>query len=195
MTRERGRRIVVALLIALAVPGLVLLVRDLLRDSPERIIAQVSEWDPAVARAAERFGVDPALIAAVIAVESKGERDAASDAGAMGLMQLMPATAREVAARIGVALAGEEDLLQPETNILLGTAYLRSQLDAFGDDEVLALAAYNAGPTRVRGWIRSHSGLPSEDVLRLAGFSETRAYVRNVKMYRDLVAVTKGTNE
>lgn len=106
---------------------------------------------------AARHGVDPLLVHAVIAVESRHRPDAVSMAGAQGLMQLMPGTAR----MLGVA-----DPFDPRANVEGGVAYLRRLADEFGT--VLALAAYNAGP----GAVREHGGVPP--------FPETRGFVRSV---------------
>ncbi|MEJ8563087.1 lytic transglycosylase domain-containing protein [Yoonia sp. GPGPB17] len=103
--------------------------------------------------------VSPALVLAVISVESAGRIDAVSSAGAEGLMQLMPATAT----RFGVT-----DSKDPAQNIKGGVAYLEWLLDHFGDDPVLALAGYNAG----EGNVARHEGVPP--------FRETRAYVPKV---------------
>ena len=107
--------------------------------------------------AAARHWVDPLLVHAVIAVESAHRRDAVSPAGAEGLMQLMPRTARML--EVG-------DPFDPRENVEAGVAYLRRLGDEFGT--VLALAAYNAGP----GAVREHGGVPP--------FPETRGYVRSV---------------
>jgi len=103
--------------------------------------------------------VSPALVLAVIAVESSGRADAVSGAGAAGLMQLMPATAE----RFGVT-----DRSVPSANIRGGVAYLNWLMGEFGEDPILVLAGYNAG----EGAVRSHSGVPP--------YSETRDYVPKV---------------
>ena len=103
--------------------------------------------------------VSPALVLAVIAVESAGRADAVSSAGAQGLMQLMPATAREF---------GVTDSLVPEQNIAGGVRYLDWLMKEFNADPILVLAGYNAGP----GNVREHSGVPP--------FAETRDYVPKV---------------
>ncbi len=103
--------------------------------------------------------VSPALVLAVIAVESAGKPDAVSGAGASGLMQLMPDTAK----RFGVT-----DSLKPEQNILGGVKYLDWLMQKFDNDPILVLAGYNAG----EGSIRNHSGVPP--------FAETRDYVPKV---------------
>lgn len=93
-------------------------------------------FDGIVEDAARRYGVDPALIRAVIQAESAGDPSAVSPAGAQGLMQLMPETAREL---------GVTDPFDPEQNIMAGTRYLRMLLDRYGGDVRLALEAYNRG--------------------------------------------------
>jgi hypothetical protein len=113
-----------------------------------------------VAAAAARYNVDADLITSVIAVESNFDPKAKSRRDARGLMQLLPQTA----ARLGV-----KDIYDPEENIDAGTRYLRDLLQKYGNDLVLALAAYNAGPDRVQQYGR------------VPPFAETISYVRRVK--------------
>jgi soluble lytic murein transglycosylase len=89
---------------------------------------------------------------------------------------------------LGVGIESEDDLFDPATNILLGTAYLRQQLDRFDGNVHLALAAYNAGPRRVREWLRASPGLSAEETLEQRAFAVTRKYVKNVLAYRGLIA-------
>jgi soluble lytic murein transglycosylase len=135
-------------------------------------------------QAAEK-GVDAALIAAVIYSESKFV-DQTSNAGARGLMQVTPATAKEVERHSGGTTFEVNDLSDPEINIRYGTYVLRELLDRYDGDEVAALAAYNAGPGNVDRWGGSEltvDGIP---------FPETRAYVDEVlekrRAYRDKYA-------
>jgi len=178
-----SRRWIRLLLVLLAIPGMVLLVRDLARPTRDAVIERVEHFENVVEEASRRHDVDPDLVTAVIAVESKGDPAARSRAGALGLMQLMPPTGKEWAERLGLGPVDEETLLDPALNVSIGTAYLRAQLDSFDEDLVLALAAYNAGPGNVRKWVRMDPDVDSAELLRRHGFPATRAYVENVLGY------------
>jgi hypothetical protein len=115
-----------------------------------------------IASASQRFGIPEAWIRAVMRVESAGDRHAVSHSGAMGLMQVMPATWASLRAQHGLGA----DPFVPQDNILAGTAYLREMLDRFGSVPLM-LAAYNAGPRRVEAHLSTGQPLPAE----------TRAYV------------------
>ncbi|MBQ9274617.1 MAG: transglycosylase SLT domain-containing protein [Succinivibrio sp.] len=107
-----------------------------------------------------------------------------SPAGAVGLMQLMPGTAQLVSKKNHWQYKGVSDLLIPENNIRLGSAYLRNMLDKFGNNRVLAAAAYNAGPNRIFQWA-SKDGLKRDAAVYIENipFQETRKYVQNVLLY------------
>ena len=128
---------------------------------------------------ARNYDLDPALLAAVIYQESKFKADAHSGSGAIGLMQLLPATAKGIALHTGGTAFRIHDLYDPEINVRYGAWYLRHLLDKYGDERT-ALAAYNAGQDNVDRWRRHGRGIQ---------FSETRAYVKRVeelkKIYRD----------
>ena len=117
--------------------------------------------------------VDASLIAAVIYAESRF-RDQTSHAGARGLMQITPTTAKEIERLSGGSTFRLADLGDPEINIRYGTFYLRELLERFGDNEVAALAAYNAGPTQVDEWGGADLTI---DAIPL---DETRGYVADV---------------
>jgi soluble lytic murein transglycosylase len=128
---------------------------------------------------ARNYGLDPALLAAVIYQESKFEADARSRSGAIGLMQLLPDTAEGIATHTGGTAFRTADLYNPEINVRYGAWYLRHLLRKYGDERT-ALAAYNAGQDNVDHWRAAG---------REIAFSETRAYVDRVedlkRIYRD----------
>ena len=125
---------------------------------------------------AQHYRLNPALLAAVIEQESKFNASARSSTGAIGLMQLQPATAKGIAIHTGGNDFVLADLDNPEINVRYGSWYLRHLLDKY-HDERLALAAYNAGQANVDDW-RSKG----EDIQ----FSETRAYVSRVERLKDI---------
>jgi soluble lytic murein transglycosylase len=121
-------------------------------------------------------------IFAVIRQESAFSSDAQSPAGARGLMQLMPATARFIARKEKLKKPGLEQLLRPEVNITLGTAYLSHVYRRLGEHQVLATAAYNAGPRNVLSWLPDTT-LPADIWVELIPFNETRRYTERVLSY------------
>jgi soluble lytic murein transglycosylase len=135
---------------------------------------------------AKNYDLDPSLLAAVIEQESKFRADAKSSAGAIGLMQLQPATAKGIAIRTGGSKFVLSDLYDPELNIRYGSWYLHHLMLKYGDER-LALAAYNAGQQNVDRWRAA-----GEDVQ----FPETRAYIAKVerlkKIYRRAYASELG---
>ncbi|MGE0484354.1 MAG: transglycosylase SLT domain-containing protein [Gammaproteobacteria bacterium] len=139
-------------------------------------------YDELAVEHGRRRKVDPARVMAIIRSESAFVVDARSPAGALGLMQLMPATARETARRIGLRLDRMEMLYSPGTNIALGASYLASMVARFGGSFVMAAAAYNAGPHRVRQW-QGASCIPAEIWIDTIPFTETRRYVRRALFY------------
>ena len=106
-----------------------------------------------------------------------------SHAGALGLMQIMPATGRYVAKKIGLKLNNTRDILDIDTNISLGTSYLRQMLETFNGNYMLATAAYNAGPNRAKRWAKERGCLPADLWVEMIPFKETRKYVRRVLFY------------
>jgi soluble lytic murein transglycosylase len=127
---------------------------------------------------AENYDLDPALLAAVIYRESKFDARARSSSGAIGLMQLLPATAQGIALHTGGTRFRVADLYDPEINVRYGSFYLQRLLTKYGDTR-LALAAYNAGQANVDGWLEANEGI---------AFPETREYVDSVLELRDIYA-------
>ncbi len=131
---------------------------------------------------AQNYELDAALIAAVIYRESKFDADARSRSGAIGLMQLLPDTARGIAVHTGGRNFVVEDLLDPEINVRYGSFYLRRLLRKY-EDERLALAAYNAGQANVDEWLAGDGEI---------AFAETRQYVDEIVELRDVYARAYG---
>ncbi|CAD5108842.1 transglycosylase SLT domain-containing protein [Zestomonas carbonaria] len=159
-----------------------------------RTISQAQYWDdldvrfpmaykPTLQREARNRGLHSSWVFAITRQESAFMSDARSHAGAMGLMQLMPATAKETSRRFGIPLASQQQVLVPEKNIQLGTAYLSQVHGQFNGNRVLASAAYNAGPGRVRQWLRGADHLSYDVWVESIPFDETRQYVQNVLSY------------
>ncbi|WP_172838752.1 lytic transglycosylase domain-containing protein [Solemya velesiana gill symbiont] len=130
----------------------------------------------------EQQNIDDAWVFAVVRQESAFSRDAISPAGAMGLMQLMPKTARSVAKRLKKPKPARRDLLNPKTNIQLGTGYLRQVMEQLGEHQVLATAAYNAGPHRVKKWLPDEA-TDADLWIENIPFRETRKYTQRVMAY------------
>ena len=131
------------------------------------------------------LGLEPALVLALIRQESGFYPEAVSRAGARGLMQIMPATARQVARQIRVAYNGRKLLSDPGYNLLLGRTYLSDLLDRYEGSYVLALAAYNAGPARADRWIRTFGdprdpAVDTVDWIESIPIDETRNYVQRI---------------
>ena len=135
---------------------------------------------------ARNYDLDPSLLAAVIYTESRFNARAHSSAGAIGLMQLLPDTARGIAVRTGGHAFVVDDLYVPELNVRYGAWYLRNLLDRYGDEQT-ALAAYHAGQGNVDEWRREGVAIQ---------FPETRSYVENVErvkaIYRESYAKELG---
>ncbi|MDD0813500.1 transglycosylase SLT domain-containing protein [Curvibacter sp. HBC28] len=132
-----------------------------------------------VLRRSRDIGLDPAYVYGLIRQESRFVMDARSGVGASGLMQVMPATARWTAKKIGLNSFTPDQLSERDTNITIGTAYLKLALDDFGGSMPMAAAAYNAGPGRPRNW-RNGPVLDAAIWAENIPFNETRDYVKKV---------------
>ncbi|GGA83050.1 murein transglycosylase [Arenimonas soli] len=131
-------------------------------------------------REARRHNVDPAWVAAQTRAESAFMPRARSHANAMGLMQLLPSTAERTARKLGLAWTGAASLYNPETNMVLGIAHLRHELDDHGGIAYQAIAAYNAGPAPVKRWNRDRPGFDPDLWIETVTYKETREYVARV---------------
>jgi len=125
-------------------------------------------------------GLDPAWVAGETRAESSFMPRARSAADARGLMQMLPGTGALTAKRLGTEWLGGESLYEPETNLRLGTAYLRQMLDRFGGFPYLAIAAYNAGPAPVERWRLARAQLDPDFFIESIPYKETRDYVTRV---------------
>jgi soluble lytic murein transglycosylase len=182
---RRARRLL-ALVAALAVgAGVAVLVTrdDRVNDAYLELTLPLRHED-IIRQQAEDKGLDPALIAAVIYEESRF-RDRTSPAGAKGLMQIVPGTARFIANRTGGTAFELRDLGTPQVNIAYGSWYLRHLLDRYEGEQDLAVAAYNAGERNVERWIEEAGGEDEFDPDEHIDFPETRAYVAGVAKHRD----------
>jgi soluble lytic murein transglycosylase len=139
-------------------------------------------YDAIVQAHARNYRLDPALLAAVIYTESKFDANARSGAGAIGLMQLLPDTAKGIAVRTGGARFVVSDLYDPEINVRYGAWYLRHLLDTYGDERT-ALAAYHAGQANVDRWRAQGVGIQ---------FPQTRYYVDRVEKLKRVYARAYG---
>jgi soluble lytic murein transglycosylase len=151
-------------------------------------------WRDEVGEAAKRAGLDPFLVAAIVREESSYYPRAISRAGARGLMQLMPATARPMAELRGLAFEGGGVLDDPRANLEMGTAFLAGLMREFPDPR-LAVAAYNAGPRRVHEWWKARRTGDLEAFVEQIPYGETRRYVKRVMLawaeYRRLYGEAK----
>ena len=156
-------------------------------------LAQADYWDDLekrfplahrelVINQAHQQNVNPAWAFAIIRQESAFTNDARSHAGALGLMQLLPRTARQVARSLRLSFR-RNDLLDAETNVRLGINYLKKVEDIFKGNKVLATAAYNAGDSRVRQWLPKDGILPADVWVEIVPFNETRDYLQRVMTY------------
>jgi soluble lytic murein transglycosylase len=143
------------------------------------------EYEHIVSAHARNYDLPPALLAAVIYAESRFDPNAESEAGAVGLMQLLPETAKGIALRTGGARFVVSDLRDPEINVRYGSWYLDHLRERYDGDVRLALAAYHAGQGNVDRW-RAEG--------REIAFPETRAYVDEVERVRQMYARAYGSD-
>jgi soluble lytic murein transglycosylase len=148
-------------------------------DHAVREISLPLRHEDIIRQQAREKKLDPYLIAGVIYAESRFT-DARSPAGALGLMQITPATARDIAHKSGGIAFQLDDLGTPQVNISYGAYHLRYLLDRYGENEMLAIAAYNAGEGNVDRWVSEARDRNVALEIPAIPFPETRAYVRRV---------------
>lgn len=130
--------------------------------------------------------LDPAWVFALARQESLFMADVGSSAGAIGVMQIMPATGRLISSKLGEKFSSHYVLLCPETNIRFGTFYLKMRKDELQDNPVLATAAYNAGAHRVKDWLPDKGTLAADIWVENIPFNETRNYIEKVFTYKHI---------
>jgi soluble lytic murein transglycosylase len=135
---------------------------------------------PIIVRWSTEHSVDPVLVAAVLECESSGRPRAVSRSGALGLMQLMPGTAKAMAEELGLPGPSGSDLFDPDLNIRLGTYYLSKLWRRYEGDRLLAIAAYHAGPTNIDEWRKQRRYASTEAFVSEVNAPVTRAHVRRV---------------
>lgn len=136
------------------------------------------EYAQYVEKYAKEFGIDEKYIYSIIKAESNYDLKANSSKGAMGLMQLLPTTAAEIAIGLGIEFE-EKDLYNPEINIMIGTKYFSNLLKVY-ENTMIALAAYNAGPGNVSRWIENGSIKEDGTDIENIPYKETNMYVRKI---------------
>ena len=174
--RRRRWSLVVVALIVVAICTVI--VSGIGREAVREITLPLHH-DDIIRQQASDKNLDAAMIAAVIYEESRF-RDQTSAAGARGLMQITPETARGIATQSGGTRFQQSDLSDPQINISYGAYYLRRLLDHYGGNETLAIAAYNAGLGNVDRWVAEAGGADEFNHAEDIPFPETRAYVENV---------------
>ena len=140
-------------------------------------------YDDIVIKNAKQFSLRPEYVYGVMRQESAMNSLAKSHAGARGLMQLMPGTAKDVAKSLNIKSPSRNALLQPKLNVKLGSKYLRAMLDKYDNQQVLATASYNAGPHRVKRWLPEKQKMSADVWVDTIPYDETRKYVRRVMAY------------
>ena len=175
----RRRRVMALLTTAALAVCAVLALKPMFHEAVKEISLPLRHEDIIRQQAGDK-GLDPALVAAVIYAESHFIDGRTSSAGAEGLMQLTPRTAQDIARKSGGTSFRVSDLATPQVNIAYGTWYLRYLMGRFGGNEVLALAAYNAGEGNVDRWVAGERSHERTLTISAIPFGETRNYVRKV---------------
>lgn len=133
-----------------------------------------------IKKESSKYGLDYRFVLAVMREESRFQADVSSWAGAQGLLQIMPTTGAGLAQQLGIPSYRREMLLNPETNIAMGTYFLSNLLKTYDGKHYLALAGYNAGPGNANRWLRQNPGITEEFLIEKIAFKETRNYVKRV---------------
>jgi len=144
-----------------------------------------------ITHSSSNYKINPAWAFAIARRESSFMADANSPAGAKGLMQVMPATAKQLHKR----KVTNKHLMNANENIKLGTKYLKRLLDRHDGNQILATAAYNAGPSRVKRWLKDLKSMPADIWIETIPYKETREYVKSVMAYQEIYQLKVGQNK
>lgn len=179
-----GRFLAAAAAIKRAIPEIGTAEEGRVPDGWRRLYYPIEEGGFLAARA-KQFDLDTAMLRGLVRQESAFDARARSRAGALGLTQLMPATAKSLSRSVLRVRYRRAFLYDPGVNAELGAAYLRRLMDRFGGSQILALAAYNGGPTRIARVVRDSPGRPEDELFESIPLYETRDYVRRVLLYAE----------
>jgi len=133
-----------------------------------------------VKKYAQAYGIEENFILAIIREESRFKADAGSHAGAQGLMQIMPATGKNIASQLGISNFSNDMLHDPEKSIMMGTYYIAQQLGNFNNNKYYALGAYNGGPGAMQRWINNYGNLDIDELIESITYDETKNYIKKV---------------
>lgn len=136
-------------------------------------------WDD-VNEFSKKYDVDPFLVLSLMRAESHFQTDVVSPTGAVGLMQIMPMTATHIALKLKAKEFDFEEMRRPRSNIQFGTWYVKHLLQQFDNHQVLAIPSYNAGPHRVKSWIKGRDGMELDEFVEKIPYPETRNYIKRV---------------
>ncbi len=179
-----GRFLVAAAAIKRAIPEIGTAEEGRVPDGWRRLYYPIEEGGFLVGNA-QKFAIETSVLRGLVRQESAFDAGARSRAGALGLTQLMPATAKSLSRSVLRSRYRRAFLYDPAVNAELGAAYLRTLIDRFGGSEMLALAAYNGGPTRIARVVRETAGRSEDEVFESIPLYETRDYVRRVLLYAE----------
>lgn len=143
------------------------------------------DYEEEIKHYSELYGLDPYLVLAIIQVETRFETDEISKKGAFGLMQLMPETSDWIIRQGGFPEYCDEELLEPDVNIHLGSWYLASLNNKFANNMIATIAAYNAGPSIVNKWLTEGTWDGTEENIGQIPYGETRHYIQRVLYFYD----------
>ena len=177
MITEKKYLLLIILFLLITAGAIVLIYCFNISNESQTIEARISQYTETIWKYCEKYSIPTELVKSIIRVESKGDPDAISSKGAIGLMQVTPIAEKDVIQRFKHEPG---DLSDPEYNINTGIAYLRILFDKYDNQIYYILAAYHAGPTKVNEWKRKNPGKTPEQVIQTHAYDETKQYIRDV---------------